>query len=117
MRRVAACERGSGVLARAGAGRVAGSKILLEARRARLPRFAGKRLPLKNGDKQIVSTNEAEQNVIAYLMPTRGLDREGANHLLHGGGLHLNWFGEAEPELRASVVAYKDTCGRGGRRR
>ena len=52
-----------------------------------------------------MSTTPQESAVIDYLMRTRGLDREVASNLLHGGGLHLNWFANAEPELRESLQA------------
>jgi hypothetical protein len=63
-----------------------------------------------------MSTNEAERAVIEHLMKTRGLDQAGASRQLHQG-LHYNWFSsKEEPELKALIVAYRDTLGRDGRR-
>jgi len=54
---------------------------------------------------------QEEAAVIDYLMETRELDREATANLLHIG-LGNGWFANAEPELRALVVAYKNTMGK-----
>ena len=62
-----------------------------------------------------MGTNEAEQNVLEYLMRTRGLDQVAASNLLHQH-VHHNWFSSKdEPELKELVTAYRSALGRDGR--
>jgi hypothetical protein len=64
-----------------------------------------------------MSTNEAEQNVLDYLMRTRALDREAASNFLHQN-LHHNWFSsKEEPEIAGLVTTPHDTIGWNGRSR
>jgi hypothetical protein len=61
------------------------------------------------------ANRDAEQALINYLMERQSLDRPTAIERIRLGIAH-GWFSTAEPELRALVVAYRNTLGRDGRR-
>jgi hypothetical protein len=58
------------------------------------------------------ANRDAEQALIDYLMERQSLDRPTAIERIRLGIAH-GWFSAAEPELRALVVRYRNSLGRG----
>ena len=65
------------------------------------------------GNKSMGAANrDAEQALINYLMELQSLDRPTAIERIRLGIAH-GWFSQAEPELKALVVRYRNTLGQG----
>jgi hypothetical protein len=58
------------------------------------------------------ANRDAEKALIDYLMERQNLDRPTAIERIRLGIAH-GWFSNAEPELRALVVRYRNTLGHG----
>jgi hypothetical protein len=60
--------------------------------------------------EQMSISSEAREALVEYLMKARQIDRVEANHQV-SYGVPNGWFSNAEPELRALVVAVQEHYG------